>query len=56
VNLDKRLGVTGDYHGISKAEVLKQLIRNGFPLRSLGIVTGAGTAARQGTDMEEEID
>jgi hypothetical protein len=42
VELDRRLGITADYYGTTKAAILKQLIRHGFPLVSLGVTAGVG--------------
>jgi hypothetical protein len=42
VELDRRLGITADYYGTTKAAILKRLIRHGFPLVSLGVTAGVG--------------
>jgi hypothetical protein len=55
--LEKRLEITAQGAGISKAEVLKRLIRRGYPLASLGTVAGGEAASarwRSGTPEDDE--
>jgi hypothetical protein len=54
--LEDRLGVTAAKFGITKEEVLRTLIRHGFPLWSLAAIAPAYTDLPQHSDGIQEQD